>query len=614
MSNRLKRAAVILMAAFLACAGCGKKDAANPKQDVTAGSVNSVGTVSADNTAGSDSGALSDSDTAGDANSSEGSGADGSVDEKDKDIAILFTSDVHCGMDQGFGYAGVEQIRAKYNDDGYITLLVDNGDAIQGEPVGTVSKGEAIIDLMNALHYDVAIPGNHEFDYGMEQFLGLTEKADFPYISCNFNKEGELVFDPYVIKEAGKYRIGFVGITTPCTLTSSTPRYFQDDDGNFIYGFMQDKSGEKLYEAVQSAVDSARAAGADYVIVMGHIGGEAEAEPYRYMDIIEHTSGIDVFLDGHSHDRDQASDFSADGKEVPRVACGTKLNGIGYVEISSKDGQIQTGVYKWDNDVSAQSLLGVDNDAVRAVREENDKLNDKLNEVVASTSVKLTINDPEEVDDEGKPVRLVRRAETNMGDLCADAYREQAGSDIAFVNGGGVRAEINEGDVTLGDILKVHPYGNYLCMVNVTGQQILDALEWGARKTPGETGAFLQVSGLTYEVDTDIESSCKEDDNGLFVKVAGKYRVKNVKVGDEPLDLKKKYTLASHNYMLKNCGDGFSMFEDCELLLDEVMLDNQVLINYITETLGGVVGEEYSDPRGQGRIVLLSKEEDDQTQ
>ena len=154
------------------------------------------------------------------------------------DIVILVTSDVHCGIDQGFGYAGLEQIRETMEADGDLTLLVDDGDSIQGEVIGTITDGEAIIDMMNEMHYDVAIPGNHEFDYGMDQFLHLTDEADFPYISCNFNKEGELVFDPYVIKEIGGKKIGFVGVTTPRTIVSSTPASFQDDDGNYIYGFM----------------------------------------------------------------------------------------------------------------------------------------------------------------------------------------------------------------------------------------------------------------------------------------------------------------------------------------------------------------------------------------
>ncbi|MBQ6120265.1 MAG: metallophosphoesterase [Clostridia bacterium] len=221
-----------------------------------------------------------------------------------RDLIILFTSDVHCGIDKGWGYAGLYAVKEKLSET-YDVLLVDNGDAIQGEPIGLFSRGEAIIDVMNVVGYDAAIPGNHEFDYGLEHFLALTEKANFPYICCNFEKEGELVFDPWLIKEIGGTKIGFVGVTTPDTLRSSIPSNFQDENGNFIYGFMTDKTGEAVYNAVQQSVDAARAAGADYVIVLGHMGNSYNYQPWMYSDVISHCSGIDAWLDGHTHDTDQ---------------------------------------------------------------------------------------------------------------------------------------------------------------------------------------------------------------------------------------------------------------------------------------------------------------------
>ena len=524
-----------------------------------------------------------------------------------KDVVVLFTSDVHCGIDQGFGYVGLKAVRDKLEADGNYTLLVDDGDSIQGEPLGTMTTGESIVDLMNAEGYDVAIPGNHEFDYGMDRFLELTEKAEYPYISCNFNKEGELVFDPYVIKEFDGVKFAFVGITTPKTITSSTPIYFQDEDGNYIYGFFQDETGETLYNAVQKAVDDARAEGADYVIVMAHLGNEATCEPYTYADVISHTNGIDAFLDGHSHDTDKVVMNNKDGKEVIRAACGTKMANIGWLRISAEDGSVDSGLYTWQNSVSAPELLGITNEMTAALEEETAVLNEKLNEVVAKTAVDLTINDPTAVDENNNPIRIIRRAETNLGDLCADAYLDQSGADVSFVNGGGIRVSIPAGDITLNDILKVHPFGNMMCVIEVTGQQILDALEWGSRNVPGESGGFLQVGGLTYEIHTYIDSSCTEDTNGLFTGVAGEYRVKNVMVGGEPLDLEKTYTLASHDYMLLNGGDGYAMFGGANILQDRVKLDNQVLIDYVTGTLGGVIGEEYAEPYGEGRIIAVEE-------
>ncbi len=523
-----------------------------------------------------------------------------------QDVMVLFTSDVHCGIESNFGYAGLAMVRDAYKNAGYHVLLVDNGDSIQGEPVGTMTTGEANIKLMNAVGYDIATMGNHEFDYGMERFFELSKMANFPYVSCNFNKGGELQFAPYVIKEFDGVKIAFVGISTPKTLTSSTPKYFQDENGNFIYGFFEDETGEGLYNAVQKAVDDARAEGASIVIAMAHLGNEAECSPYTYKDVIANTTGINALLDGHSHDTDHVEMRNKARETVLRQGCGTKMEGIGYLKIAAKNGAMKAGVMMWNNDdFNATQLYQLDTDVTKAVAEATETLNVKLAEVVAKTDVELTINDPVAVTEDGKAVRIIRNAETNLGDLCADAYRYVSGADIAFVNGGGIRVSIKEGDITLNDILKVHPFGNALCVCEATGQQILDALEFGAKDVPGEFGGFLQVSGLTYEIHTSVPSSVKLDEKGLFAGVEGEYRVKNVMVGGEPLDLEKTYTLASHNYMLQGQGDGYTIFEDNVYTQESVMLDNQVLITYITEGLNGVVGADYANPYGQGRIVAV---------
>ena len=504
------------------------------------------------------------------------------------DIVILYTNDAHCGIEDGLGYAGLAAVKNSLTATGSSVLLVDNGDAIQGDTIGTLSKGAYIIEIMNKLGYDVATPGNHEFDYGMEQFLALTEAADFDYVSANFvDADGNPVLKPYVIKEVNGAKIAFVGISTPKTNTSSTPTYFQNDAGEYIYGFMQDETGEKLYAAVQSAVDAARGEGAKYVIAMAHLGIEADCSPWTSSEVIVNTSGIDAVLDGHSHSvipGDMVK--NKEGKEVLLTSTGTKLANIGCLTIAP-DGTITAALI---NDGGVGETL----DTIKAGYEE------MVNTVVASTKVPLCIYDPAD-----PSIRLVRRQETNLGDLCADAYRAMSGAEIAFVNGGGIRVDIPAGDITYGQIIAVHPFGNEMCVIEATGQQILDALELGAMNTPGESGGFLQVSGLTYEIDLSVPSSVQQDENKMFTGVAGDYRVKNVMVGGEPLDLTRTYTLASHNYMLKSAGDGYSMFQGCKLLQDSVMIDNQVLINYIVDVLGGVVGEEYSDPYGQGRITVL---------
>ena len=218
-------------------------------------------------------------------NQAEGNTADKADAGQTKDIMILFTSDVHCGVDEGFGLEGLEQIRSNLQQKGYQVLLVDDGDFLQGGIMGSVTRGQAIVDLMNDMKYDVVTLGNHEFDYGIDQFFNLMKQAEFSVVSCNFNKEGELVFPSYVIKEVCGLRIAFVGITTPKTLTSSSPKYFQNDQGRYIYGFMEDKSGKKLYDAVQKAVDEARGEGVDYVYVLAHLGNDSSCSPWTYADV-----------------------------------------------------------------------------------------------------------------------------------------------------------------------------------------------------------------------------------------------------------------------------------------------------------------------------------------
>lgn len=517
---------------------------------------------------------------------------------REKDIVILFTSDVHGSVDSGWTYSGVDVIRKQLEAKGNHVLLVDNGDSIQGEPLATMTAGGAIIELMNTLGYDVATIGNHEFDYGMERFMELAAMANFPYVSCNFNKEGKLVFAPYVIKEIDGTKIAFVGITTPWTLRSSTPKYFMDGKGNFIYGFMQGEDGKKLYVAVQKAVDEARAKGADYVVAMAHLGNVAEDAPYTYADVLSNTTGIDVLIDGHSHDLDQVTMKNKDGQQVLRSACGEKLGAIGYVRIAA-NGQISTGLYRWNNEENAVAVLGLESAMNEAIAKAKEQFSAALAEVVATSTVDLLTRDL------ATGVRLVRNQETNIGNLCADAYRYISGADIAFVNGGGVRSDLRKGALTREDIFKVHPFGNMLCVCEATGQEILDALEYSVHAWPEEFGGWLCPSGISYEVHIYLDSSVQTDEAGMFVGINGEYRVKNVYVGDEPLDLNKTYTVASHNYLLQNMGDGYTMFADNVYTQDNVMVDVQVLITYITEGLGGLIGAEYAEP--EGRIIFVEE-------
>ena len=395
-----------------------------------------------------------------------------------------------------------------------------------------------------------------------------------------------------------------MGVSTPETIITSTPAYFQDEDGNYIYGFMKDDTGEALYKAVQDSVDAARAEGADYVYVLGHVGMLGYTSNWGYADILENTSGIDVFLDGHTHDTEHVVMKNKEGKTVVRSAPGTELSCIGYSHISAEGGITETNIWTWNNSTPMPELLGLDNEASRAVAASMEELNKTIDTVVARSNVLLTIYDPEAKDSSGSPIRMVRRAETNLGDLCADAFRAAGRSDIAVLGGGGIRTNIEKGDITYGDLLKVFPFGNYLCVIEATGQQILDALEWGAKNIPGEFGSFMHVSGLTYEIDASISSPCIVGADTFQAGIEGERRVRNVKVGDEPIDPGRTYTVASTDYVLLDNGDGLRAFDGAKVLQDRVKLDIQLLIEFITDDLGGEIGAEYLELTGQDRIVI----------
>lgn len=513
------------------------------------------------------------------------------------EIVILHTNDVHCGIEDALTYAGVSayarELEAQYGADR--VTLVDAGDSIQGGPIGTLTKGEYLVDIMNQVGYDVFTPGNHEFDYQIPRLLELADRLDAQVISSNFINlsTGESVFKPYTILDYGDVQVAYVGITTPDSFTKSTPAYFQDDAGNYLYSFCEGEDGQALYDNVQASVDAARAEGADYVVAVAHLGVVEGGEPWRSVDVIANTTGIDVMIDGHSHTvMDGQEVANRDGETVLLSQTGTKLETMGKVVIDPASDTITAEL--------VSEYEGRDADTQAFVDQINGEFEDVLGQVVATSDVTLTTVDLESGE------RIIRSQETNLGDFCADAYRWALGADVGLINGGGIRADLPAGDITYGQIINVHPYNNQATSVRVTGQQLLDALEMGAMYAPEENGGFLHVSGLTYTVDLSVPSSVVIDDKGNFVRVDGSYRVKDVTVGGAPLEPDKTYVVASHDYMLLSGGDGMVMFQGAEVVKDRVMPDNEVLIQYIRDGLGGVVGEEYADSYGQGRITLLT--------
>ena len=524
------------------------------------------------------------------------------------DIVVLFTNDVHCTNDEGMAYAAIASYKQEmvetYGADH--VSLVDNGDAIQGAVLGTLSKGGWIVDIMNQAGYDLAIPGNHEYDFGMENFLDIVDhQADYPYISCNFmGPNGKPVLEPYKMVSYGDVKVAYIGMTTPESISKSNPSHFQNEQGEFIYSFCQGGNGQELYDCVQASIDAARKDGADYVIGLGHLGVDPQSTPWMSTDVIAHTTGMDALLDGHSHTVEPSTLVkNAAGKDVLLSQTGTKGKYIGKFVLDAQGNMSSELVPTADVDQTTTAYK----ETADFVKDIQEKYQAVTKEVIATAHTTLTVDDP------ATGERAIRSAETNLGDFCADAYRTMMGAQIGLVNGGGIRESIPKGEVTYGDIIAVHPFNNTICLVEITGQQILDALELGAMYAgQGENGGFLQVSGMKYVINTSIPSSVVVDDNGAFVKVNGTRRVVDVQVYDEktkqyvPLAADKSYTVAGHNYMLKSCGDGFSMFgkDNIKVLKDETMVDSEVLIEYAKDILGGVIDEPYMDPYGQKRVVF----------
>ena len=547
------------------------------------------------------------------------------------DVTILYTNDVHTYIDKQspkLTYAAIADLKQSYQNAGKDVLLVDAGDHVQGTAYGSMDEGASIIKLMNAAGYDVATPGNHEFDYGMDRAKAIMKEADFPYLSCNWvDLRTTLRVLPSVkVFVRGGRRIAFVGVTTPETFTKSTPAYFMDKaQRKYIYDIQGGEDGKKLYDAVQKAIDKAKLL-ADVVIGLGHLGVDPSSSPWTSEEVIAHTSGFDAFIDGHSHtvmENKQVQDAS--GKAVTLTQTGSYFANVGEMTIAA-DGTITTKLIPTHEGMDA-GIAAMQTSWVNTV-------DDMLGEKIAVGDSDFYVTDPAT----GK--RRIRSAETNLGDFVADGIYtyfnevEKLHCDVAIMNGGGIRADVPAGDWTFKTCKQVSPFGNVACLMSVTGKQIQDALEFAARfagEGGKENGGFLQVAGATYEIHTDIPNTVQTDEKNVWIGSAtGTPRVQNVKIYDKasgsylPLDPNKTYALAGMNYTLRNLGDGFAMFDGAELIKDYVSEDYLVMSTYAmifdgadaaglphlssaNSPLAAYPGYllNYEQPYGAGRITIL---------
>ena len=585
-----------------------------------------------------------------------------------EDIVILYTNDVHTYIDGPLSYDVISGIKKELETQYAHVLLVDAGDHVQGTAYGSMDKGETIIQLMNAAGYDLATLGNHEFDYGMDGCMQIVQWAQYPYVSCNFYEEvngvrEKNVLPSYQIFDCGTEKLAIVGITTPESFTKSTPSYFQDESGNYIYGISGGEDGSALYADVQAAIDSAVAEGATKVIALGHLGDDLSSQPWTSAEVIANVSGLSAFIDGHSHSTVEGQNVTdKDGNSVVLTQTGQYFGQIGMMVISAETGEITTGfigseeilepvVDESGNPVKDEEgndqteVVGYrlvsdlytgaewcSDETVAAIKDQwIAKIGEQLGTVIGSTSLTL-----DNYSADG--TRLVRSQETNTGDFAADALyylfdNMDMDVDVAIMNGGGIRNEAVTGEISYQTCKTIHTFGNVACLQTITGQQLLDALEWGARTagTGEECGGFLQVSGITYKIDTQWPDSTQKDEKGVWIGgPTGGYRVHDVKVYNkktnawDALDLEAHYNLAGYNYTLRDLGDGFNMFDGAVNVLDYVMEDYMVLANYVHAFEGGVVEAsnsplaekyeglllDYSTVDGSGRIVMEAASRD----
>ena len=547
------------------------------------------------------------------------------------DVTILYTNDVHTYIDNKSPkptYAAIAALKKSIEDTGRDVLLVDAGDHIQGTAYGSMDDGATIIELMNEAGYDLATPGNHEFDYGMARAKAVLREADFPYVSCNWVdlRTGFNVLPSVKFFFVGGRKIAFVGVTTPETFTKSTPAYFMNDaQTKYIYDILGGEDGQKLYDAVQKAIDKAEFWGADTIIGLGHLGVDPSSSPWTSEEVIAHTHGFTAFIDGHSHTvmaNKQVTDAS--GKAVTLTQTGSYFKNIGKMTVGA-DGTITTELI--------DTYEGLDAAVAATASNWISAVDDMLGEEIAVGDTKFYINDPAT----GK--RRIRSGETNLGDFVADGIYtyfneiEELHCDVAIMNGGGIRTDVEAGPWSFKTCKTVSPFGNVACLMSVTGQQIQDALEFGARFAGAEgkeNGGFLQVAGARYTIHTGTPNTVQTNDKNVWTGSAATPRVSNVEIYDKttgtykPLDLNATYALAGMNYTLRNLGDGFAMFDGATLIKDYVSEDYLVMSSYAA-MFGGMDANglphlasanspladypgyllNYEDPYGAGRIQMI---------
>ena len=502
-------------------------------------------------------------------------------------IVVIYENDVHCAVD---GYAKLATIREQQKALTPYVTTVSCGDFIQGDLVGAISTGKHIIDIMNQVNYDFVTLGNHEFDFGVPRMFELTNKLKAQVVDANFRyiPTNTPVFPAYKIVTYDNVDIAYIGLTTTSTLSSS-PKKFQDENRAFVYDF----SMNTFYETAQNSINQARQEGADYIVVLSHLGEELDGDHPNSYSLIAQTTGIDVVLDAHSHSYlPDSLIYNEAGHPVLMSSTGTKFQGVGILTLSP-EGTFSTRIESLENvtpNVDIQAFV----DEIKL------KVESEGNTIMGHSEVSLPTHTP-------MGIRMVRNKETAIGNFCADAFRIVLDSDIAFINGGGIRDSISQGNMTFNDLKSVFPFGNTASIGNITGWQLLDVLEFSVSQLPNESGEFMHVSGMKFEVNSSIPSPVFTDENGIY---AGVYdtgrRVSNIQILNkegsyEPIDLNRTYTIAGFNYHLVD-GGGQGILSGANIIASDMGQDIEILTIYMQQYLGSKIDRKYANT--EGRILI----------
>ncbi|MBR4618732.1 MAG: 5'-nucleotidase C-terminal domain-containing protein, partial [Bacilli bacterium] len=523
------------------------------------------------------------------------------------DIAIIHVNDVHCSLNDTIGYDGYALYRDELKKIYKNVITVDVGDHVQGGTLGAISEGEAIIKILNKIGFDVAILGNHEFDYGIEQLAKLGNNITSKYICANFcyKKNKTTIFNPYKIIERGGKKIAFIGVVTPLTFSKTYISTLRDENGEAIYDFLAGNNTQDLYDAVQKYINEVREKEVDYVILLTHLG--MSIEQYTSDGLLSKLEGVDAVLDGHTHKVYNVTSKDKNNNDIHITQVGTKLEQVGKF-ILKTDGSIISEIISEipepNNKTDAKSIFRAKKD--RWVNKEmSEFIDDIWNEYADELNIEIGHSDidfiirPENTSD--SHLIYCRYKECTLGNLITDAIREAGNGEITIINGGSVRNNMYKGDLSRGEVIDVLPWFNNIVVKQLTGQAILDALEHGVAKLPSSSGGFPQVSGITFDIDTSINSSVLTDENGMFINVTGPRRVSNVKINGVDLDLDKTYN-ASLLEFTANGGDGYSMLAKFEVINESLVTDTDAFALYIKYSLNGEIPEKYRDLEGRINI------------